>query len=142
MLHATVPPSDDPDGLPSCEYGTAVYQTFGRHTPIQRCRVHKARNILERLPKPLHAAVRAVLRQAWGLDDADKAARLIRNLARRLEQQAPGVAASILKGLDEILTVICLGLPGDPRRSLACTNNGSGAALFCHSQLARSRTPC
>ena len=93
-------------------------------------------------PKPLHAAVRAVLRQAWGLDDADKAERLIRNLARRLEQQAPGVAASILEGLDEILTVICLGLPGDPRRSLACTNNGSGAALFCHSQLARSRTPC
>ena len=107
-----------------------MYQTFGRHTPIQRCRVHKARNILERLPKPLHAAVRAVLRQAWGLDDADKAERLIRNLARRLEQQAPGVAASILEGLDEILTVICLGLPGDPRRSLACTNNGSGAALF------------
>ena len=48
-----------------------MYQTFGRHTPIQRCPVHKARNILERLSKPLHAAVRAVLRQAWGLDDAD-----------------------------------------------------------------------
>ena len=60
-----------PKGRPGCEYGTAVYQTFGRHTPIQRCRVHKARNILERLSKPLHAAVRAVLRQAWGLDDAD-----------------------------------------------------------------------
>jgi hypothetical protein len=89
-----------PTGRPGCEYGTAVYQTFGRHTPIQRCRVHKARNILERLPKPLHAAVRAVLRQAWGLDDADKAERLIRNLARRLEQQAPGVAASLLEGLD------------------------------------------
>jgi putative transposase len=68
--------------------------------------VHKARNILERLPKPLHASVRKALRQAWELDDADKAERLIRNLARRLEQQAPGVAASILEGLDEILTVI------------------------------------
>jgi putative transposase len=60
-----------PTSRPGCEYGTAVYQTFGRQTPIQRCRVHKALNILERLPKPLHAAVRAVLRQAWGLDDAD-----------------------------------------------------------------------
>jgi len=99
-----------------------VYQTFGRHTPIQRCRVRKARNILERLPKPLHAAVRAVLRQAWGLDDADKAERLIRNLARRLEQQAPGVAASLLEGLDGILTVIRLGLPAELRSSLACTN--------------------
>ena len=34
--------------------------------------------------------VRKALRQAWELDDADKAERLIRNLARRLEQQAPG----------------------------------------------------
>jgi transposase-like protein len=100
----------------------AIRKTFGRHTPIQRCQVHKARNILERLPKPLHASVRKALRQAWKLDDADKAERLIRNLARRLEQQAPGVAASILEGLDEILTVIRLGLPAELRRSLACTN--------------------
>jgi putative transposase len=100
----------------------AIRKTFGRHTPIQRCQVHKARNILERLPKPLHASVRTALRQAWELDDADKAERLIKNLARRLEQQAPGVAASILEGLDEILTVIRLGLPGELRRSLACTN--------------------
>ena len=33
----------------------AIRRTFGRHTPIQRCQVHKARNILERLPKHLHA---------------------------------------------------------------------------------------
>jgi transposase-like protein len=100
----------------------AIRQTFGRHTPIQRCQVHKARNILERLPKQLHATVRTALRHAWELDDADKAERLIRKLARRLEQQAPGVAASILEGLDEILTVIRLGLPAELRRSLACTN--------------------
>ena len=100
----------------------AIRKTFGRHTPIQRCQVHKARNILERLPKPLHASVRKALRQAWELDDADQAERLIKNLARRLEQQAPGVAASILEGLDEILTVIRLGLPAELRRSLACTN--------------------
>jgi transposase-like protein len=82
----------------------------------------KARNILERLPKRLHASVRKVLRQAWELDDADKAERMIRNLARRLEQQSPGVAASILEGLDEILTVTRLGLPAELRRSQACTN--------------------
>lgn len=100
----------------------AIRRTFGRHTPIQRCQVHKARNIIERLPKHLHAAVRAALRQAWELDDAEKAERLIRNLARRLEQVAPGVAAAILEGLDEMLTVIRLGLPLSLRRSLACTN--------------------
>src|SRR6516164_4272845 len=69
-----------------------------------------------------HASVRRALRQAWELDDADKAERLLRNLARRLDQDAPGVAASILEGLDEILTVTRLKLPTPLRRSLACTN--------------------
>ena len=100
----------------------AIRRTFGAHTPIQRCQVHKARNITERLPKPLQASVRKTLRQAWELDDAEKAERLIRNLARRLEHDAPGVRDSILEGLDEILTVNRLGLPADLRRSLACTN--------------------
>jgi transposase-like protein len=100
----------------------AIRRTFGREALIQRCQIHKARNIMERLPKPLHAAVRRVLRQAWELNDAGKAEKLIRNLARRLEHDAPGVSASILEGLDEILTVTRLGLPKELRRALACTN--------------------
>ena len=70
----------------------------------------------------MHASVKKALRQAWDQDDADKAERLLRNLARRLEHEEPGVAGSILEGLDEILTVIRLGLPHELRRSLACTN--------------------
>lgn len=100
----------------------AIRRSFGRHTPIQRCQIHKARNIMERLPKPLHASVRRVLRQAWELDDAAKAEKLIRNLAHRLERDAPGVSGSLLEGLDDILTVTRLGLPRALRRSLACTN--------------------
>jgi putative transposase len=67
-----------------------IRRTFGAHTPIQRCQIHihKARNV------SLHASVRLALRQAWELDDADKAERLLRNLARRLDQEAPGFAAS------------------------------------------------
>jgi transposase-like protein len=101
----------------------AIRATFGRHTPIQRCQIHKARNVIERLPKSLHACVRKAMRQAWELEDADKAERLLRNLARRLEPEARGVAASILEGLDEMLTVNRLGLPAQLRRSLACTNS-------------------
>ena len=77
---------------------------------------------MERLPKHLHASVRRTLRQAWELDDAVKAERLIRNLAGRLEQMAPGVSATILEGMDELLTVVRLKLPLQLRRSLACTN--------------------
>jgi hypothetical protein len=45
----------------------------------------------------LHASVRKALRQAWELDDAEKAEKLTRNLAPRLEREAPGVSASILE---------------------------------------------
>jgi putative transposase len=100
----------------------AIRRTFGRDTPIQRCQVHKARNIVDRLPKHLHASTRRALRQAWELDDAEKAEKLLRNLACTLEREAPGVAGAILEGLDEILTVVRLGLPKELRRSLACTN--------------------
>jgi hypothetical protein len=40
----------------------AIRRTFGRTAAIQRC---QARNIMERLPKALHASVRRALRQAW-----------------------------------------------------------------------------
>src|SRR4029079_3967564 len=42
-----------------------IRRTFGPHTPIQRCQIHKARNVIERLPMPLHASARRALRQAW-----------------------------------------------------------------------------
>lgn len=100
----------------------AIRNSFGHNAPIQRCQVHKARNITERLPKSLHATVRRALRQAWDLDDADKAEKLIRNLALQLDREAPGVSASILEGLDEILTATRLRLPTELRGSLACTN--------------------
>ena len=46
------------------------------------------------------ASVRRVLRQAWEMDDAERAETLIRNLARRLERDWNGVSASILEGID------------------------------------------
>jgi putative transposase len=56
-----------------------IRRTFGAHTPIQRCQIHKARNVTERLPKALHASIRRALRQAWELDDADKRAQARRS---------------------------------------------------------------
>ena len=50
-------------------------------------------------------------------DDAGKAEQLMCNLARRLESEAPGVSGSILEGLDEMLTVVRLGLPAQLRRA-------------------------
>lgn len=100
----------------------AVRDTFGRFALIQRCQVHKGRNIIERLDPSLHAGVKKVLRQAWDSPTAEQAERVLRNLARRLDHDAPGVSASIHEGLDEMLTVIRLGLPDPLRRALGCTN--------------------
>ncbi len=100
----------------------AVRDTFGDFALIQRCQVHKGRNIVERLDPSLHAGVKKVLRQAWDSPTAEQAERVLRNLARRLDRDAPGVSASILEGLDEMLTVIRLGLPDQLRHSLGCTN--------------------
>jgi hypothetical protein len=53
--------------------------------------------VIERLPKPLHAMVRGALRQAWELDDADKAEQP-RNLARPFDQGAPVSPPACSKG--------------------------------------------
>jgi hypothetical protein len=87
--------------------------------PLEGAR--RPRNIQERLPKSLHVSVRRVLRQAWELNDADKAEKLVRNLARSLERDWSGVVGSIPEGIEEIFTVTRLGLPAQLRRSLACT---------------------
>jgi putative transposase len=109
----------------------AIRRSFGAHTPIQRCQIHKARNVVERLPKPRHASVRRALRQAWELDDADKAERLLRNLARRLKQDAPAVAASLLEGLDEAVS--------DCRNSSKRARFGINGSCSPHLHLATAR---
>ena len=101
----------------------AIRNTFGVAAAIQRCQVHKGRNIIERLPPNI--CTRASRRRSVRPGTRTTQTRpngCLRNLVRRLEHEEPGVSGSILEGLEEILTVIRLGLPHELRRSLACTN--------------------
>ena len=98
----------------------AIRATFG--AAIQRCQLHKGRNIVERVEVSLQTGVKKSLRQVCDPDDADKAERPPRNLIRRLTYDEPGVAGGVPKGLDEILTVIRLSLSRELRRWLACAN--------------------
>jgi hypothetical protein len=59
----------DGDKAPS----KVIRRTFGGQTPIQRCQIRKARNVAERLPKPLHASVRRALRQGKSKEDRTSA---------------------------------------------------------------------
>jgi putative transposase len=100
----------------------AVVEVFGARALIQRCREHKKRNVSEALPERLRTSVRIAMNQAYAMGDAKRARRLLDNLARRLEHQHPGAAASLREGLDETLTVMRLGLPDNLERVLSSTN--------------------
>lgn len=100
----------------------AVRDHFGSRALIQRCQVHKRRNVLEALPERLRASAGAAISEAYRSGDAERAKRMLLNLARRLQREHPGAAASLREGLEETLTVARLGLPHRLARSLSTTN--------------------
>jgi len=100
----------------------AITQTFGALALIQRCPVHKRRNVLDHLPQSARPSAKRALDDAWNADDADLAKRQLERLARSLEREHPGAAASIREGLDETLTLMRLGLRGTLLKSLRSTN--------------------
>ena len=113
---------------------SAIQKTFTSLAKIQRCQIHKQRNILGHLPDHMHASVTAVLREAWGMGDATVAKRRLERLASSLEAQHPGAAASVKEGLDETLTLQKLGVDGrlyvKLRTTNAIENLNSGIAWY------------
>lgn len=101
---------------------SAVKHTFGDYALVQRCQVHKKRNVVDLLPEHARPHVRKVMQDAYALDDHDKAKAQLERLAKSLDEQHPGAAASLREGLDETLTVLSLGIGPTLRKSLATTN--------------------
>jgi transposase-like protein len=101
---------------------SVIQKTFGPLAEIQRCQIHKRRNILGHLPDRLHESVKAILKEAWSLCDAKVAKRRLERLASSLEADHPGAAASIKEGLDHTLTLQRLGLGGLLYKKLRTTN--------------------
>ena len=100
---------------------SALDQVFGRQHPVQRCRNHKARNVVGHLPKELQAQARATMRAAWKLE-AKEGEQKLDQFARWLERDHPSAAASLREGLGEMFTINRLGLPPRLRRCLTSTN--------------------
>src|SRR5450755_4232085 len=100
----------------------AVVEVFGAHALIQRCREHKKRNVTDALPERLRGSIRSAMNQAYVARDPKLARRQLESLARRLEHQHPGAAASLREGLEETLTVMRLGLSANLERVLSSTN--------------------
>ena len=100
----------------------AIRDVFGGRALIQRCQAHKSRNVLDQLPENVRPSVKQALRYAYVTGDAVRAKRLLSNLARRLRDDHPGAAASLVEGLDDTLTVKRLELPSQLERLLSTTN--------------------
>ncbi len=100
----------------------AIRSVFGAWALIQRCQVHKMRNVLEHLPERQKAWVRAAIRRAWSATTVGRAREQLRTLAVQLRADHPGASASIEEGLHETLTVIALGVVGSLHQTLRSTN--------------------
>lgn len=100
---------------------TAIHKVFGSQHPVQRCRNHKIRNVVERLPEEQKDQVKAAMRAAYKLDAKEGTARL-RKLADWLEREWPAAANSLREGLEECFTINRLGVPPSLHRCLATTN--------------------
>ncbi len=101
----------------------ALGDVFGDAAVVQRCQLHKARNLDALVPTARQAYVRASLRRAYRAASAAAARRQLTALATWLERNGQAdAAASVREGLEETLTVLKLGLPPTLRRFFATTN--------------------
>ena len=100
----------------------AVKRVWGDKAIIQRCQIHKRRNILAHLPEKHHDELSRQLALAYGETDYQRALKLLQTNARWLERISPDAAASLREGMEETLTVVKLDFPEWLRRTLATTN--------------------
>lgn len=99
----------------------AVREVFDRPV-IQRCQIHKIRNVEGHLSKAMAAIVVKKMRAAYRDSDPLHAEATLEALARSLDKAHPGAAGSLREGLAETLTVNRLGVPPTLARSLRSTN--------------------
>jgi transposase-like protein len=100
----------------------AVKDVFGAKAVIQRCRLHKERNVADYLPEAERAWVLQKMRRAWKNPDPNEAVRDLRALATQLEKVNPDAAGSLREGLEEMFTVTRLKVTGTLLKTVATTN--------------------
>ena len=106
--------------------GKALHAAVRRHAGeagfIQRCQVHKKRNVVDHLPDEYKADVRRKMQNAYAMAEYADAKRALDQLHRELMDLNPSAARSLEEGMEETLTVHKLRVPDQLRRTLASTN--------------------
>jgi putative transposase len=106
------------------------------HPVVQRCQLHKLRNVTDRLPDAVASTVAKRIRRAYHHADALVAQAELEALARELDRSHPGAAASLREGLAETLTIIRLGVPPTLARTLRSTNSIESMIAICRDHAA------
>jgi len=114
-----------------------VTEIFGKDSLIQRCQVHKKRNVLSYLPKSEQANISMSLTMAYREFDYKTAKDKLLLIAGNLEHRYPKAAASLKEGLEETLTVNRLNVPGLLRETLCSTNPMESANSACRGIIRR-----
>jgi len=100
----------------------AVRAVFGANAAIQRCTVHKRRNVADHLPEGERGWVDTKLGRIFANPDVAAGLRDAKALATALARKHPGAAASLREGLEEMFTVTRLGITGSLARTLTTSN--------------------
>ncbi|MGZ6565215.1 MAG: IS256 family transposase [Solirubrobacteraceae bacterium] len=100
----------------------AVRDVAGPRALVQRCQIHKSRNVCGHLPDRERSWVRAKLGKAWSDPDHARALASLKALAAQLEKVHPDAAGSLREGMEETLTLTRLDVTGTLRRTLSSTN--------------------
>ena len=101
---------------------SAVKKHAGESAAIQRCQVHKRRNVLDHLNEEQQPAVAKKLNAAYALEEYATAKQALNALHRELMELNPSAARSLGEGMEETLTVHRLHVPMQLRKTLASTN--------------------
>ena len=113
----------------------AVLDVFD-HPVIQRCQLHKLRNVTDRLPDAVASTVAKRMRAAYHNPDPLVAQADLEALARELDRSHPGAAGSVREGLAETLTIGRLGVPPTLARTLRSTNSVESMIEICRDHAA------
>jgi putative transposase len=112
-------------------WAAGIARVFGARVLVQRCVVHKARNVMDKLPQTAQRRVKRALATAWTDPNPTRAEQRLRRLADALQQEGYGeAAASLREGLEDTLTHLRLQVPPALARSLRSTN--AIESMFSH----------
>ena len=108
------------DGAKALRAG--IDEVFGNDQPVQRCRNHKLRNVMDELPEEQQGQTLNLMRAAWKVRSAEEGEKRLEQLARFLERDHESAARSLREGMAEMFTLQRLQIPASLHKCLATTN--------------------